>query len=205
MLLALTLQVMLRLYGPSGMVKVAHRTYSSCPSSSPAGESSDSLSWSGNPHSLVSVSTESCFPHNGGIEAVCTSTTEWVMVRPHTWCICFSAVCRLDQLVKASLASQVLYTKGGWQVHSALVLCGPPRRAQHARDQPRRHRAAAAGPGQAPGGRPAALDRPPPAERDLRWGHGLPGQGMHPCLSLVSHVVSSQCMQDGHAGSVTPC
>ena len=42
MLLALTLQVMLRLYGSLGMVEIAQQTNSSCPSSSPAAESSDS-------------------------------------------------------------------------------------------------------------------------------------------------------------------
>ena len=53
MLPALTLQVMLRLYGHLDMAQVAQQTDSGCPSSSPAEELSDSLSRSGHPHSLV--------------------------------------------------------------------------------------------------------------------------------------------------------
>ena len=108
-----------------------------------------------------------------------------------------------NSFLKASPAWQVLHAEGGWQVHSALVLRGAPGRAQHARDQPRRHRAAAAGPGQAPGGRAAALDRPPPAERDLRWRHGLPGEGMHcvtawvSCCLLARLNVHLRCLRRG--------
>ena len=75
--------------------------------------------------------------------------------------------CGLTHADPACLGLQVLHAQGGRQLDSALVLCYSPGRAQHARHQPRRHRAEAAPAGQAAGGCAAALDRPPAAQRDL--------------------------------------